>query len=127
MPRDMAMERPHARIVREILQHDIPRSGRRAGLHELHVAALRVGLVHDGAVPGSDAFGQDVEVVSVEMHGVRGREGVFDDDADGGVGAEVVGVPLRVVGVGDVALVREDEHRVAVVKAGGWLVIGGWG
>ena len=38
---------------------------------------------------------------------------VVDDDADGGVGAEVVDVPLGVVGVGGVAFVGEGEERVA--------------
>ena len=57
MPRDMAMEGPHARIVGEILQHDVARGGSGTGLHDLHVPALRVGLVHDGAVPGADALG----------------------------------------------------------------------
>ena len=57
MPRDMAMERPHAGIVREILQHDVARCGRRAGLNELHISALRVGLVGNGTVPGADALG----------------------------------------------------------------------
>ena len=57
MPRDMAMERPHAGIVREVLQHDVTWSGGGAGLDELHVSALGVGLVDDGAVPGSDALG----------------------------------------------------------------------
>ena len=53
-----------------------------------------------------------------------GRELVLDDESDGRVVAEVVGVPLRVEGVGDVALVGEDEHGVA----GGWrLVVRGFG
>ena len=43
--------------------------------------------------------------MAVQVHGVGGAEFVLDDDADGGVVAEVVGVPLGVVGVGDVALV----------------------
>ena len=64
-------------------------------------------------VPGADAFGKHVEVMAVEMHGVCGGEGVFDDDADGGVGAEVVDVPLWVGRVGGVALVCEDEEGVA--------------
>ena len=51
--------------------------------------------------------------MAVQVHGVGGGECVLDDYADGGVVAEVVGVPLRVEGVGDVALVCEDEHRVA--------------
>ena len=57
MPRDMAMERPHARIVRVILEHDIPRRASRAGLDDLHIATLGICLVNDCAVPGSDALG----------------------------------------------------------------------
>lgn len=113
VPRDVAVEGPHARVVRLVLQHDVARRGGGARLHELHVPPLRVGLVGDCAVPGADALGQDVEVVPVQVHRVRGGEFVLHDEPDGGVVAEVVGVPLRVVGVGDVALVREDEHRVA--------------
>lgn len=123
MPRDVAMERPNARIVSIVLQHDVPGSGRRARLDELHVAALGVSLVDDGAVPSSDSFCKDVEVVAVQMHGVGGGEFVLDDQADRRVVAEIVGVPLRVVGVGDVALVGEDEHGVA----GRWrLVMRDW-
>lgn len=118
MPRDVAMERPHAGVVRLVLQHEVP-----VRLHELDVAPLGVGLVDDGAVPGAGAFGQHVEVVPVEVHGVGGGEVVVDDEADGGVVAEVVGVPLGVEGVGDVALVGEDEHGVA--GRGGELVMGG--
>ncbi len=129
MPRDVAMERPHAGVVGEVLQHDVAWGGGGAGLDELDVAALRVLLVHDGAVPGADALGEDVEVVPVQVHGVGGGEFVLHDQPDRGVVAEVVGVPLRVIGVGDVALVREDEHRVAggwrVVSDGGGLVWGG--
>ena len=57
MPRDMAMERPHARVVGVVLQHDVPGRARRARLHNLDVATLRVRLVDDCAVPGSDALG----------------------------------------------------------------------
>ena len=114
MPRDMAMERPHARIIRLVLQHDVARHAGGAALDELHVATLGVVLVGDCAVPGADALGQDVEVVAVEMHGVGGGEFVLDNDADGAVVAEVVDVPLGVVGVGEVALVGEDEDRMTL-------------
>lgn len=57
------------------------------------------------AVPETSAFGEDVEVVAVEMHRVRGEwEEVVDDQADRRVGAEVVNVPLGVFGEGKVAL-----------------------
>lgn len=44
-------------------------------------------------------LGEHEEVVAVEVHGVVGGEVVFDDDADGGVAAEVVDVPLLWEGV----------------------------
>ena len=139
MPRDMAMKRPHTRIIRLVLQDNIPRLTRRIihGLQQLHIAALRVHLL-DTAVPLADALGDDPEVVPVEMHGVGDvvAEVVVDDDADGGVCAEVVDVPLGVVGVGGVALVGEGEDRVAAVGLldgrgvdvrGGLLVVGSEG
>ena len=122
MPRNMAMERPHARIIRIVLQDDISRSGRTARLDDLHVATLRVGLMGYFAVPGADAFGEDVEIVAVEMHGVGGWEFVLDDEADGAVVAEVVDVPLGIEWIGDVALVGEDEDRVTWGK--GTLMMG---
>ena len=116
MPGDVAVEGPDARVVGEVLQDDVARRGGGARLDELDVAALGVLLMDDGAVPGADALGQDVEVVPVQVHRVGGPELVLDDEPDGRVVAKVVGVPLRVEGVGDVALVGEDEHGVA----GGW-------
>ena len=83
MPRDVAMERPHARVVGVVLQHDVPGRARSARLHNLYVATLSVGLVDDFAVPGPHALGQDVEIMSVDMNGVGGRELVLDDDPDG--------------------------------------------
>ena len=114
MPRDMAMERPHARVIRLVLQHDEARCAWGAALDELHVATLGIELVSDFAVPGADALGQDVEVVAMEMHGVGGGKFVLDNEADGAIVAEVVDVPLWVVGVGEVALVGEDEDRMTL-------------
>ena len=112
MPRNMAMKRPHARIIRLVFQHNIPRLTRRIihRLQKLHIATLRVHLL-DGAVPLADALSHDPKIVSMEMHGVGDvvAEVVVDDDADGGVCAEVVDVPLGVVRVGGVALVGEGE------------------
>ena len=42
----------------------------------------------------------------VEVHRVRGGGGVVDDDADGGVGAEVLGVPF--CWIGEISLVCEQ-------------------
>ena len=55
-------------------------------------------LVGDDAVPGPLALGEHVEVVAVQMHGVRCYEIVIDYEAHGGVGAEVVDGPVFRVG-----------------------------
>lgn len=94
VPRDMAMQWPHAGVVGVVLNDDVGRDGRSAGLNELHVPALRVGCMHNGAVPRASAFRKNVEVVSVQMHGVSGAGVVFDDDTHAVIGAEVVDVPL---------------------------------
>lgn len=115
------MQRPHAGVVGVDLDDKIAGRVRRA-LQELHIAPLRVLRVGDRSVPGAEAFRQDPEVVAVEVHGVRERGAVADDEADGGVGAEVVHVPLGVVGVGGVAEFCEKEDRVVVVAAEGDVV-----
>lgn len=80
MPRNVAMERPDAGIISFVLQNDVAGVSRCAWADKLHVAALGVPLVNDGAVPETVAFGKDVEVVAVEVHGVGGElEFVIDD------------------------------------------------
>lgn len=96
VPRDMAMQWPHTGVVGVVLDDEIRGGGLRAGLNELHVSALRVGRVHDGAVPCARTFGQNVKVMSVQMHRVGGAGVVLDDDADAVIGAEVVDVPLLI-------------------------------
>ena len=121
MPRDVAVEGPRARVVRVVLQDDVGRVRGVAVLDELGVAALRVLRVGDAAVPGADALGEHVEVVAVEVHGVGGVELVVDDEAHGGVGAEVEDGPFGVVRVGDVACVGEGEDGVAIDR--GWMLV----
>lgn len=74
MPRDVAVKGPYARVVGVVLQHEVA-----VWLHHLHVAPVGEGVVCYAAVPGAGAFGEDEEVVPVEMHGVEGGEVVFDD------------------------------------------------
>lgn len=69
--------------------------------------------VSDDAVPGSKAIGQHVEVVAVEMHGVGSREVIIDYEAHGGVGIEVVDLPIG-VGVREIASVGERENGGAI-------------
>lgn len=116
MPRDMAMERPDTGVVQVVLHDHVA-----VRADELDVAALRVGRVDDAAaVPVSRAFGEDLHVVAVEMHGMRGGRRIIDDDAHGAVGAEVLDVPF--VGVGEVSLLGEQEDRAVVVYAKGGAV-----
>jgi len=109
MPGDMAMEGPDPRVIGVDLPDDV--AVRR---EHLHVAPLWIGGVGDGlAVPVTGPFVQDEHVVAVEMHGMGDGGGVVDDDADRRVGAEVLDVPFG--GIGEVALIGEEEHGVVVV------------
>lgn len=66
VPRDMAMKRPYARIIRLILNHNVP-----ARPQHLHVTTLRVLHVCEGdPVPVARAFVEDGHVVTVEVHGL---------------------------------------------------------
>ena len=60
-----SLEWPDSCVVRVKLHHEVP-----VGADQLDVTTLRVVGVHDDAVPGPCAFGQDVHVVAVEMDGV---------------------------------------------------------
>ena len=99
MPRNVAMKRPHPGIIRRELQHKIA-----IRLYQLCISSLWTHSV-DRAVPFTGSFGQDPEVVAVEVHGVGGAAYIVDYQTDGAVGAKVVNVPLRLVGEGCVALV----------------------
>lgn len=67
MPRDMAMERPDARVIRAVLQHHVP-----VRSQIVRVPPQRVLRVDDGvAVPLAVAFVQDPVFVAMEMHWLR--------------------------------------------------------
>ena len=100
MPGNMTMKRPHPGIHGIVLHNKMP-----IRLHQLHVAPLRVPAVNDAAVPGAKTFVQHVHVVPVQMHGVRYRGGVFDNQPHRGCIPRVVDVPFGIVGVRCVALV----------------------
>ena len=68
-----------------------------------------------GPIPSASALSKDIEIVAVEMHGMRSGEVVLQDNSYRGIGAEIEDIPLRVVGIGGVALIGEDENRVADV------------
>ena len=54
------------------------------------------------------------------MHGVGGRSGVVDYDADGRVGAEVLHVPF--IGIGEISLVCQKQNGTVVVRTEGGSV-----
>lgn len=79
VPGDVAVHRPDTRVVELDLHDEVA-----VRADELRVATLRVARVDDLAVPLAHALGQDVHVVAVRVHGVRGREAdAVHDDADG--------------------------------------------
>lgn len=112
VPGNVAVERPDARIVRVVLNHHVTRADSAVSvtvsrLQDLHVAPLGVLDVGDGSIPCTDAFGEDVEVVAVEMHGVRGGDFILHDETDAVVGAEVVNIPLGVIRIGGISHIGE--------------------
>ena len=64
------------------------------------------------AVPSSKTFSEHVKVVAVKMHRVGGVEFVVNYKAHGGIGTEVVHIPIG-VRVGEISCVREREDGVA--------------
>ena len=104
----MTMQRPHPRIIHIKLQNHITRRISILCLRQdLCIPSLRISRIYDGAtVIIAVSFVENEEVVTVEMHGVGGMIGgdvAAEDKPDGVVGAEIVDVPLGVVGVGCVA------------------------
>lgn len=66
MPRDMTMKRPHARIIRLKLKHNMP-----ARRQHLHITTLRVLHVCEGdAIPVARALVEDGHGVAMEVHGL---------------------------------------------------------
>lgn len=117
VPCDVAMERPHPWVVGDILNHHVTRLAARSALNQLHITSLSVGLMNNGAVPGADTFGQHVEIVTVQMHRMRGLAVVDHHHPNAGVGAKVVHVPLRIEGIRRVTLVGEQEDWIVHVSA----------
>jgi hypothetical protein len=94
----MAMERPDTRVVLIELQYHERRNDASGSilriLKHVHVATDSVFRVRNNAIPVPETFGEDVKVVAVEMHGVTADETIiYEVDADGLVGAEVVDIP----------------------------------
>ena len=101
MPLDMAMEEPHARIIRLEAHHHIPASLDLDGIapHRFGGEAALLARVDAGVFGGA---GDDLEVVAVQVHGVPAGVEVVDDDFDDFVGFEDEGVAVGPVhnGVG---------------------------
>ena len=88
------------------------------GADELDVASCWVALVDDVAVPFAGTLSQNVHVVTVSVHGVRGREAdAVHDDADGFGVAHVEGVEaFAEVGFADEGI--EEDWFVEVAHVG---------
>ena len=71
MPRDVAVEGPHTRVVSFYLHDHVGRNGGRlCAVQDVNVATLRVLRVDDVAVPFAVAFREDVHVVAVVVETV---------------------------------------------------------
>lgn len=109
MPSDVTVERPNTWIICVVLEDKVA-----IGTHHLDISALWVRRVNDScSVVIAWPFGEDLHVVSVEMHRVRGGRVVVDDHADGAVTAEVLHVPFG--WECEVALVGLEEDGLVVV------------
>ena len=108
----MAMQWPYARIVRVPFHHEVRRNIRRTSRHKLRVASLRVLRIGDCPIPFTHSLCQDPEVMPMQMHGVNQRRIVPDDETDRGAVPKVVDIPLRIVGVGGVTRIREEQKWV---------------
>ena len=124
MPGNMTVEGPNSGIILGPLQDDVAGTAVHVGRgQDLDVADLGVVDVCDAPVPEAGARGEDEEVVAVQVHGVGEEvDVVVDHQAHGAVAAEVVDVPLRVVGVAGVAGGGEEEDGVVVVCTEGLAV-----
>lgn len=105
------MERPHPRIISQEINHHITRFPWTGipPVEELCVPSLGVFGIRDDSVPFPHPLSDDPEGMAVEVHWVRERDMTAQDNADSGAFTKVENVPLRVVGVGGVALVCEKE------------------
>ncbi len=129
MPRDMTMERPHARIIRVELHHHISRGpvgGR--GPEHLRIASCGITRVDCCAIPFTHTFTQHVHVVPVQVHRVGDWRQVVDNNPDTARVAHVVHIPLLWVlecrvRRGDEILCTE-QGRVIVTGAEGRIVHG---
>jgi hypothetical protein len=99
----MAMKRPHPRVISHKIQHDktlsIPRIIRVPYIEKLGIPSLWIFRASDGAVPHSRALGGNEEVVAVEVHGVGERVDCVDDGTDGFRLAEIIDIPLGILGI----------------------------
>ena len=120
MPSFMTMEGPNARIIRIVLNDHIGRNNpstiicRR--LQYVGIPSRRIRRInHFIDIIAAETLVDDKEVVPVEMHGMGGVavvDIVVHDNADGGGLFEVVEVPFRVEGKGDVSFVNFAEDGV---------------
>jgi hypothetical protein len=111
VPANMAMGQPHAGVVGDEREHQPAGGGQERG-----IATGRVGEVEGRRrVEGAESFGEDPEVVAVEMDRVRERDGRLDDDVDHLLG----GGELDEQGAGvcrqRVAFLDVEKRRVVVL------------
>ena len=89
----------------------------------LRIPSLRILRSHDrDAIPRARSVMENVEIVTVQVHGVGTAVVVVDYNADGCVGLEVYDVPFWIVRVGIILLLSKEENGVIVVTLEGVTV-----
>jgi len=114
VPRNVAMHWPNTWVIIGPLYNDEAwcvviwsRS------EDLNIANLRVCCVDNSAIPISSSLSENVEVVTVQMHGMRSvGEVVLEDKLNSGICAKVEHVPLWLEG-----------HVTAVDMLKGWVIV----
>ena len=103
MPRNVAMKRPHPRIISHAIHHNktlfIFRIIRVPYIEKLGISSLWICRASDGAVLCPGVLGGDEEVVSVEVHGVGERVDCVDDETDGVCIAGIIDIPFGILGI----------------------------
>jgi hypothetical protein len=118
MPSNVTVKRPYSRVIRIKLHYEIVSRRQDGCISSLWVFRI-YGRGRVTRIVDPNAEGQYVHVVAVEMHGMVEGNVVLENDADGTVAAEVIGIPLRVERVGDIPFVGGEEKRIVIITPKG--------
>lgn len=116
---DVAMEEPHTRVI-SLKADDCVAESRYDETIALEGYAGKRAFI---AVPDTEARGDDLEDVAVEMHGVRVHVRVVHDNLDGFAGLDDPGVDTGAVGCGVHATGRQSSVEGRNLRRNPWLSV----